>query len=52
MATTKKKKSVQVRLGKEAYDIIRREAFKKHRPMTEILEEMIASQKSPHIKST
>ena len=39
--TIKKKKSVQVRLGEDMYKLVRREAFRRHVPMTDILEEAI-----------
>lgn len=37
----KKKKSVQVRLGEEAYKKVRQEAYRRHIPMTDILDEML-----------
>ncbi len=37
----RKKESVQVRLEKSDYKIVRREAFKRHVPMTAILHDAI-----------
>jgi hypothetical protein len=43
MAKKKKPKvSRQVRISLSAYEQVRRVAFRRHKPMTEILEELIA----------
>ena len=49
MTFMKKKKSVQVRLGEKAYKIVRSEAYRRHKPMTDILEEMITYYKEENI---
>lgn len=45
----KKKKSVQARLSENAYKIVRGEAYRQHRPMTDILDEMIQYFKDENI---
>jgi AmiR/NasT family two-component response regulator len=41
MKAPKKKRSVQARLSAEAYQIIRREAYRRHKPMVEIIDEIL-----------
>ena len=49
--TTKENQSVQVRLGKESYELVRSEAYRRHKPMTDILEEMIQYFKEENLTS-